>query len=65
MSEEQEKLKHRLEHWAEHNREHADALRKHITTAEKINSEIADHMEKAAELMDSASEKLEAARKIL
>ena len=65
MSEEREKLQHRLEHWAEHNREHAETLRKHLPTAERINSKTADHMRRASELMNKASEQLEAARDAL
>jgi len=58
-----ERLKKKLEHWAEHNKEHAESFRKAAREAEEIGLvDVSRLLKEAAKSMDESSALLEAAR---
>jgi hypothetical protein len=58
-----ERLKKKLEHWAEHNKEHAESFRKAAREAEEIGlMDVSKRLWEAGKSMEEASALLEAAR---
>ena len=58
-----ERLKKKLEHWAEHNKEHAESFRKVAREAEEIGLvDVSKRLKEAAKSMEESSALLEAAR---
>jgi len=58
-----ERLKKKLEHWAEHNKEHAERFRKAAREAEEIGLvDVSRRLREAAKSMEESSALLEAAR---
>jgi len=58
-----ERLKKKLEHWAEHNKEHAESFRKAAREAEEIGLvDVSRNLKEAGKSMEEASALLEAAR---
>jgi len=58
-----ERLKKKLEHWAEHNKEHAESFRKEAREAEEIGLvDVSKRLKGAAKSMEESSALLEAAR---
>jgi len=58
-----ERLQKKLEHWVEHNKEHAESFRKAAREAEEIGLvNVSKHLREAAKSMEEASSLLEAAR---
>ncbi len=61
-----EKLRKKLEHWVEHNKEHAESFRKAAREAEEIGLvDVGRRLKDAAKSMDELSALLEAAREEL
>jgi hypothetical protein len=58
-----ERLKRKLEHWVEHNKEHAESFRKAAREAEEIEFvDVSRRLKDAAKSMDESSALLKAAR---
>jgi len=58
-----ERLKKKLEHWVEHNKEHAESFRKATRETEEIGlEEVSRRLKEAAKRMEEISALLEAAR---
>ncbi len=61
-----ERLKKKLEHWVEHNKEHAESFRKAAGEAEEIGlGDVSKRLREAAKSMDELSKLLETAMKEL
>ncbi|MCW3133366.1 MAG: hypothetical protein N2V78_03450 [Methanophagales archaeon] len=61
-----ERLQKRLEHWVEHNKEHAESFSKAAREAEEIGLvDVSKHLRGAAKSMDESSALLETAMKEL
>ncbi len=61
-----ERLKKKLEHWAEHNKEHAESFRKAAREAEKIGLvDVGRLLKEAAKSMDESSALLKEAMREL
>ena len=58
-----ERLRKKLEHWVEHNKEHAERFRKAAREAEEIGPvDVSRRLKEAGKSMEEASSLLEAAR---
>ena len=58
-----ERLRKKLEHWVEHNKEHAESFRKAAREAEEIGLvDVSRRLKEAGKSMEEASSLLEAAR---
>lgn len=58
-----ERLRKKLEHWVEHNKEHAESFKKAASEAEEIGLvDFGKRLKEAAKSMDESSTLLEAAR---
>ena len=61
-----ERLKKKLEHWVEHNKEHAESFRKAAREAEEIGLvDVSRRLKEAAKSMDESSALLKEAMKKL
>jgi hypothetical protein len=59
-----ERLQRRLEHWVEHNKDHAESFRKAAREAEEIGLvDVSKRLREAAKCMDESSTLLETAMK--